>query len=254
MAESRTGPVVEHTTGEVTVSVDGRVAQITIDRPTKKNALTQSMYERMADALLEADSDLDVGAVLITGVADVFTAGNDLADFASGASLDQTHRFLDAISSVHVPLVAAVNGMAIGVGLTMLLHCDLVFVEPAALLSAPFVGLGLVPEAASSLLLPRIVGERHASDLLLRGRRLSGAEAAEWGLANMAVSPVLPTARQAAEEVAAQPPLAVRASKALLRSNEATVEGRMALEMDAFLEALKGPEFAEVMATRARRD
>src|SRR5579871_6109403 len=158
MNGGRTGPVVEHVDGDVKVRVHGRTAQITIDRPAKKNALTQAMYKRMADALLEADANPDIGAVVITGVADVFTAGNDLADFTAGNSLDETHRFLEAISTVHVPLVAAVNGLAIGVGLTMLLHCDLVFVEPTADLSAPFVGLGLVPEAASSLLLPRVVG------------------------------------------------------------------------------------------------
>lgn len=192
MSSGRNGPVVEHVDGDVKVSVHGRVAEVTIDRPSKKNALTQAMYQRMADALLEADSDPDIGAVVITGVADVFTAGNDLADFMAGNSLDETHRFLEAISSVNVPLIAAVNGMAIGVGLTMLLHCDLVFVEPAADLSAPFVSLGLVPEAASSLLLPRVVGERRASEIFLTGRHVSGSEAVEWGLANAAASPCAP--------------------------------------------------------------
>jgi enoyl-CoA hydratase/carnithine racemase len=253
MSGGRRGPVVEHVDGDVKVGVRGRVVQVSIDRPSKKNALTQAMYQRMADALLEADSDPDVGAVVIGGVADVFTAGNDLADFMAGNSLDETHRFLEAISTVHVPLIAAVNGLAIGVGLTLLLHCDLVFVEPTADLSAPFVGLGLVPEAASSLLLPRVVGERRASDIFLTGRHLSGAEAVEWGLANAAASPVWPAALEAAERVAAQPHHAARASKALLRSRELTVQGRMAEEMDAFATALKGPEFAEVMAARKAR-
>jgi enoyl-CoA hydratase/carnithine racemase len=252
MSEGR-GPVVVHDSGDVKVGVEGRVALVTIDRPSKRNALTQTMYERMADALLEADSDKDIGAVVISGVEDVFTAGNDLADFESGASLHHTDRFLEAISSVHVPLIAAVNGIAVGVGLTMLLHCDLVFVEPTAKLSAPFVQLGLVPEAASSLLLPRIVGERRASDLILTGRRLTGSEAVEWGLANAAASPVLPAALEAAEHVAAQPHEATRATKALLRSRELTVQGRMAEEMTAFLEALQRPEFATVMAARKAR-
>jgi enoyl-CoA hydratase/carnithine racemase len=253
MNGGRTGPVIEHVDGEVKVSVHGRVARVTIDRPAKKNALTQAMYKRMADALLEADADHDIGVVVISGVADVFTAGNDLADFMAGNSLDETHRFLEAISSVHVPLIAAVNGLAIGVGLTLLLHCDLVFIEPAADLSAPFVGLGLVPEAASSLLLPRVVGERRASEIFLTGRHLSGVEAVEWGLANAAASPVLPAALEAAERVAGQPHHAARASKALLRSRELTVQGRMAEEMDAFSHALKGPEFASVMAARKAR-
>ena len=199
------GRVVEHASGDVTVERRGRVALVTIDRPSKRNALTQEMYGRMADALAQADADPDVGAVVLTGVDDAFTAGNDLADFMAGSSLEQTHRFLEAISTVHVPIVAAVNGLAIGVGLTLLLHCDLVFVEPSAQLSAPFVALGLVPEAASSLLLPRVIGERRAAEVILTGRRLSGAEAAEWGLANAAASPVLPVALEAAERIAAQP-------------------------------------------------
>ncbi len=253
MSGGRNGPVVEHADGDVKVRVHGGVAQATIDRPSKKNALTQSMYQRLADALLEADSDPDIGAVVISGVADVFTAGNDLADFTAGNSLDETHRFLEAISSVHVPVIAAVNGLAIGVGLTLLLHCDLVFVEPAADLSAPFVGLGLVPEAASSLLLPRVVGERRAAEIFLTGRHISGSEAVEWGLANAAASPVLPTALEAAERVAGQPHEAARRSKALMRSHELTVQGRMAEEMAAFAAALKGPEFKAVMAARKAR-
>jgi enoyl-CoA hydratase/carnithine racemase len=152
--------------------------------------------------------------------------------------------------TVKVPLVAAVNGMAIGVGLTMLLHCDLVYVDPSAVLSAPFVALGLVPEAASSLILPRVVGERHASEILLAGRKINGHEAAEWGLANAVASPVLPAAREAAAMLALQPPQAVRTSKALLHSDELTIAGRMAEEMSCFLEALGGTEFKEVITAR----
>lgn len=247
------GRVAEHVNGDVTVECKGRVVLVTINRPSKRNALTQEMYRRMADALIQADTDPDAGVVVLTGVDDAFTAGNDLADFIAGNSLEQTHRFLEAISTVHVPLVAAVNGLAIGVGLTMLLHCDLVYVEPAAQLSAPFVGLGLVPEAASSLLLPRVIGERRASDLILTGRRLSGSEAAEWGLANATASPVLAAALEAAERIAAQPHDAARASKALLRSTVQTVPGRMAEESAAFDAALKGDEFAAVMAARKAR-
>ena len=253
MSEIRKGPVVQHETGEVKIRVDDRCLSVTIDRPSKRNALTQAMYRTMADALLEADSDRDVGVVLITGVGDVFTAGNDLTEFASGASLDEVARFLSAISSVRVPVVAAVNGIAVGIGLTLLLHCDLVYVEPTAKLSAPFVELGLVPEAASSLLLPRVVGERRAADLILTGRHLTGSEAAEWGLANAAISPVLEAALAAASQVARLPPLASRAAKTLLRSSEPTVEGRMAEERTAFLEALRGPEFAAVMSARMAR-
>lgn len=250
MNDDSTKHVELHREGDVKVQVDNRVALVTIDRPAKRNALSLAMYGRMADSLLEADVDPDVGAVVVTGVGDVFTAGNDLADFASGDRLDEIARFLDAIATVRVPLIAAVNGMAIGVGLTMLLHCDLVYVDPTAQLWVPFVELGLVPEAASSLLLPRVVGDRRASDLILNGRHLSGTEAAEWGLANAAVTPVLEVALTAAGLVANLPPGAIRASKILLRSDEQTVQGRMVEEMKAFGDTLRGPEFAAIISAR----
>jgi enoyl-CoA hydratase/carnithine racemase len=235
------------------VEVDDRIVVVTFNRPEKRNAITQAMYGTIADTLEAADGDGHVAAVIFSGNGAAFTAGNDLQDFASGGSLDQVARFLQAIATVNVPLVAAVNGMAIGVGLTMLLHCDLVYVDPAATLSAPFVALGLVPEAASSLILPRVIGERRASEVLLAGRTITGDEAAEWGLANGAVSPVLPAAREAALTLAGQPPRAVRTTKALLHSTELTIAGRMAEEMNAFTEALGGPEFAEVMAARSEK-
>ncbi len=237
--------------GDVLVAVEDRIVTVTLNRPTKRNALTQDMYARLADTLLAAEDDRSIAAVVITGAGVAFTAGNDLADFSSGGNLEQTTRFLGAIASVHVPIVAAVNGMAIGVGLTMLLHFDLVFVEPEAKLSVPFAALGLVPEAASSLLLPRFVGPRNASDLLLAGKTIDGTTAAHWGLANASVSPALDAAVEAAHQLAAQPPEALRLTKALLRCEEPTVAGRMAMEMDQFGRALLGAEFAEVMAARS---
>ncbi|HWF16051.1 MAG TPA: enoyl-CoA hydratase-related protein [Acidimicrobiales bacterium] len=235
---------------DVKPQVSDGVLTLTIDRPSKRNALTQAMYATMADGLERADMDEEIRAVVITGVGDVFTAGNDLVDFASGENLDEVGRFLFAISSVRVPIVAAVNGLAVGVGLTLLLHCDLVYVEPTAKLWAPFVELGLVPEAASSLLLGKVVGERRASELILCGRRIDGREAAEWGLANAAVSPVLEVAREAALGLVARPPNALRASKALMRSDQQTVQGRMTEEMTAFREALGGPEFGAIVQRR----
>src|SRR5580704_12988953 len=237
-------------TGDVKSQASNGVLTLTINRPSKRNALTQAMYATMADGLERADKDEGIGAVVITGVGDVFTAGNDLVDFAAGEDLDEVARFLFAISSVRVPIVAAVNGLAVGVGLTLLLHCDLVYVEPTAKLWAPFVELGLVPEAASSLLLGKVVGERRASELILSGRHIDGQEAAEWGLANAAVTPVLEVALEAARGLAAQPPKALRATKTLLRSDEQTVQGRMTEEMTAFREALAGPEFARIVRVR----
>jgi enoyl-CoA hydratase/carnithine racemase len=240
-------------TGDITVEIDGRIVFVTFNRPDKRNAITQDMYRVMADTLEAANADLAVAAVVFTGNGEAFTAGNDLQDFASGASLEQVTRFLHAIMTVNVPLIAAVNGMAIGVGLTMLLHCDLVYVEPAATLSAPFVALGLVPEAASSLILPRVVGERRATEILMAGRKINGTEAAEWGLANATASPVLDAAREAAVSLAGQPPQAVRSTKALLHSDELTIAGRMAEEMVSFADALGGPEFKEVIAARSEK-
>jgi enoyl-CoA hydratase/carnithine racemase len=240
-------------TGDVRVEISEHVVVVTIDRPSKRNALTQDMYATISDTLLAADIDRDVGAVVMTGTDTVFTAGNDLGDFSGGARLDEVQRFLFTIASIQLPLVAAVNGLAVGVGLTMLLHCDLVFVDPNATLYVPFVELGLVPEAASSLLLPRVVGERRAAELLLSGRRIDGIEAAEWGLANAAASPALDAALAAAHHLAALPPNAVKATKALLRSNESTVDGRIVEEMKAFVQALAGSEFAETMAARTEK-
>jgi enoyl-CoA hydratase/carnithine racemase len=238
-------------TGEITVEIEGRIVLVTFNRPEKRNAITQDMYRTMADTLEAADADLSVAAVIFTGHGEeAFTAGNDLQEFASGANLDQVTRFLHAIATVNVPLIAAVNGMAIGVGLTMLLHCDFVYVEPSVVLSAPFVALGLVPEAASSLLLPQVVGARHASEILLAGRKINGHEAAEWGLANAVASPVLPAAREAAASLATQPPQALRTSKALLHSDEHSIVGRMNQEMGEFFNALGGTEFKEVIAAR----
>jgi enoyl-CoA hydratase/carnithine racemase len=239
--------------GDVTVEIDGRIVIVSFNRPEKRNAITQGMYGTIADTLEAADADLGVAAVVVTGHGEAFTAGNDLQDFASGGNLDQTARFLQGISTVNVPLIAAVNGMAIGVGLTLLLHCDLVYVEPSAVLSAPFVSLGLVPEAASSLILPQVVGARRATEILMAGRKIDGIEAAEWGLANAVASPVLSAAREAAERLAAQPPRATRATKALLHSDELTIAGRMAEEMTRFVEALGGGEFAEVLAARSEK-
>jgi enoyl-CoA hydratase/carnithine racemase len=240
-------------TGDVKVAVEDHVVMVTIDRPAKKNALTQEMYATLSDALEQASDDGDIGALVITGTGSSFTAGNDLADFSSGGPLTEVMRFLQVVSTATVPLVAAVNGLAIGVGLTMLLHCDLVYVEPEASLFAPFVELGLVPEAASSLLLPRVVGERRASEILLSGRKITGLEAVSWGLANEAASPVLARALRAAQHLASLPPQAVRTSKALLRSNDMTVQGRMAEEMSEFDKALGGSEFPEVIAARAEK-
>ncbi|MDP2639165.1 MAG: enoyl-CoA hydratase-related protein, partial [Betaproteobacteria bacterium] len=161
------------------------IARIEIDRPDKKNALTAAMYQAMADAIHAAEADSSVRVLLIHGKPGLFTAGNDLQDFLDHPPRDDQRpvfQFLYAISQAQKPIVAAVAGAAVGIGTTMLLHCDLVYAAPNARLQLPFVNLGLVPEAASSLLLPALVGYQRAAKLLLLGEPFSAQKAKEIGL------------------------------------------------------------------------
>jgi enoyl-CoA hydratase/carnithine racemase len=172
-------------TKHVVVGRDGAVLTIAMNRPEKKNALTHAMYGAMADALASAAADASVRVILITGSGDAFTAGNDLGDFLNtppAGAESPVLRFLAALSTAEKPVVAAVNGLAIGIGTTMLLHCDLVYAARSAVFSAPFVNLALVPEAASSLLLPRRIGHAKAAELFLLGGRMNAAEAEASGL------------------------------------------------------------------------
>lgn len=181
-------------TENIKLHTDQRVTTMTIARPEKRNAITQDMYAAMADALEDYAQSDAVRAFVITGAEDYFTSGNDLQDFAKGIRSDGVPpviRFLTAISTCPKPLIAAVNGPAIGVGVTMLLHCDLIIAADTATFSTPFVQLGLVPEAASSLLLPATVGMAVANDMLLANRVLDAAEALRFGL----VSRVAPLVR-----------------------------------------------------------
>ena len=168
----------------LTETKDG-ILRIEIDRPDKKNALTAAMYQAMADAIKAAEADAKVRVVLIHGKADLFTAGNDLQDFLDNRPRDDDRpafQFLRNISRAQKPIVAAVAGAAVGIGTTMLLHCDLVYAAPNARLQLPFVNLGLVPEAASSLLLPALIGYQRAAELLLLGEPFSAQKAKEIGL------------------------------------------------------------------------
>jgi enoyl-CoA hydratase/carnithine racemase len=227
------------------------VATIEIARPEKKNALTQAMYAEMAEALAAAGADGAVRAVLIAGQPGVFTSGNDLEDFMQRppASEDSpVFRFMHALADCTKPVVAAVTGAAIGVGTTMLLHCDLVYVSDEARLAMPFVGLGLVPEFASSLLVSQLVGHARASELLLLGEPFNGERAVELGFAN-AVLPageVVNHARRMAERFNALPPGAVRESKALMRRGQhALVREQIGAEARIFGQRLRSPEATE---------
>ncbi len=231
------------------------VATIEIARPEKKNALTAAMYQAMADALVAAKADNAVRAVLITGQPGIFTSGNDIEDFmqrpgASGGNgdLPSVLQFMHALVDCDKPVIAAVTGAAIGIGTTMLLHCDFAFVSDEARLAMPFVGLGLLPEFASSLLLPQLMGHTRAAEKLLLGDPFTGAEAVECGLAT-AVLPageVANHARRVAERFNALPPGAVRETKRLLRGprTEAVLKTIRA-ENELFAARLRSPEAKE---------
>ena len=231
-----------------------RILRIKINRPEKKNALTRAMYAVMADAIALADDDNGIRAVFIQGTADCFTAGNDLKDFQAfrqdGNNKDVSN-FLSTISRAKKPIVAAVGGVAVGVGTTMLLHCDLVYAGEGAKFILPFVALGLCPEAASSFLLPKLIGHKRASELLLLGEPFSAAKACEIGLVN-AVYPdteFIDKAYGQAEKLVQQPPASVRITKALLkRPVSQFIADTMAEERKHFSERLNSGESNEAFA------
>jgi enoyl-CoA hydratase/carnithine racemase len=199
----------------------GAVLRLTLNRPEKKNALTQDMYQRLADKINEAAGDFSIRAVVINSNGDSFTAGNDINDFANDPQMDEgspVFNFLFAIHNFPKPLIAAVKGRAVGIGTTMLMHCDLVTANPDTQFSMPFVSLGLVAEGGSSYNFPRLVGHAKASEILLTGRTFSASEALEMGLINTVAKDELSAAMAFANEIAEQPPTAVINTKALLKS------------------------------------
>ncbi len=233
-------------------STDG-VLEIRLNRPEKKNALTRAMYDTVSAALEQADADSSVRVALLTGTGDTFTSGNDIKDFqARGASNAPRggSRFLPVISSMQKPLIAAVNGAAVGVGTTLLLHCDLIVAARSARFVMPFTSLALIPEAASTLLVPRLLGHQRASAMLLLGEPLDAVTALEWGLVNRVVDDgvLMETARETARRLAALPPEAVRLTKRLMKHGEPTVAGRIREEMGIFSERLASAEAQEAFA------
>ena len=235
----------------LTSQADG-ILTVTFNRPDKKNALTSAMYATLADALEAAETDPAVRVILFAGNGGAFTAGNDLQDFLNNPPQgDNTpvFRFLRAISTASKPLIAAVSGVAVGVGTTMLLHCDLVYAGESAKLSLPFVNLALVPEAASSLLLPAMVGHHRAAELLLLGEAFTPQTAKDYGIVN-AIYPddrLLAEATAVAQKLAAKPPTALRLTKQLLKRSKGDVAGQMALEGEHFRSQLKSAEAREAM-------
>lgn len=232
---------------------------LTLHRPDKRNAINTEMYLALTEALRQATQDDAVHVVLLQGQSDCFTAGNDLADFVGKSSLsadDPILQFLHSLADFPKPVIAAVAGPAVGIGTTMLLHCDLVYLGDNARLQLPFVELGLVPEFASSLLLPRAVGHLKAAELLLLAEAIDASEALRLGLANqvMAAGELLGLAREQGLKLAAKPPKALQRSKALLKQElRQAVHFVIDLEARAFSQALQGDEAQSRIAHRLRR-
>jgi enoyl-CoA hydratase/carnithine racemase len=257
MAEpSRRILVTEH----VLVEKADHLVVLTLNRPDKKNALTRAMYKTLATEITNADADPGVRCVLIMAHGDMFTAGNDLADFAAVSAATEAPRhedgnpFLPALARSRKPIVAAVNGRAVGIGVTMLLHCDLVFLAEDALLTTPFVNLALVPEAASSLLMPLRIGHVRAFEMFVLGEPVNAQQAVSWGIANRAVqsADLHRTARAAAKSIAARAPAAVVAAKTLMR-DEAALLAQMSEENGHFSRQLKSAEFKEAFTAFSER-
>jgi enoyl-CoA hydratase/carnithine racemase len=233
----------------VVVTDDGPVRTVRMNRPEKKNALTLAMYDAMAEAIEGAGKDAGLRCLLIAGQPNGFCAGNDIGDFlnmtmGSGALGTPILRFLYALARREKPLVAAVQGNAVGVGTTMLMHCDHVVAADNARFSTPFVGLGLVPEAASSLLAPRLMGQARAFSLLVMGRPLAAEAAQAAGLVNtvVAADAVEAEAKRAAREIAALPPQGVVASRRLMRGSPDEIVKRIDEEADLFKTRLQSAE------------
>lgn len=235
-------------TDQVVVADAGAVRVIRFNRPEKKNALTQPMYAAITKALHEANDSAAIRCVMLAGAPGAFCAGADIGEFLesaqSGGLRPKTIAFLHALAKTEKPLVAAVGGLAVGVGTTMLLHCDYVVAAEGAIFATPFTRLGLVPEAASSLLGPRRMGHGRAFALLVMGRPLTAAAAKEAGLVNEVVdaAAVEDTAMTAARDIAALPAGAVAQSRALIRGELDDVVKRIDTETMAFRERLQSDE------------
>lgn len=236
----------------VVVEPRGHILHVALNRADKKNALTHGMYTALSDAIDRLEREPGLRVLFLTGTADCFTSGNDMVDFMNNPpqSADSpVSRFLEAIRGAKKPIVAAVNGPAVGVGTTMLLHFDLVYAGASAKFQMPFVSLGLCPEGGSSLLLPLLVGHRKAAELLMLGSAFGAAEAREYGLVNAVFDDAdyQQKAWAKAEQLAAQPPASVRLAKQQMQATFPTLANVMAAEGAAFMARLKSPEAMEAV-------
>jgi enoyl-CoA hydratase/carnithine racemase len=237
---------------DLNIRRSGDLLHIELARPAKRNALTTEMYRGVADALAEAERNSSIRTVLFSGAGQSFCAGNDLADFVAHPPTDSdppVFRFITALAEAKKILIAAVQGRAVGIGTTMLLHCDFVFAEPDAELQMPFVDLGLVPEAGSSLLLPSLVGGLRAAELLLLGEKIGAERAVQLGLISrvVAAGQAVVEARAVAAKLSEKPAEALVATKTLMKSPMRDLKGRIAEENAAFVAYLQKPAFRRVV-------
>lgn len=236
---------------QVVSQFQDRVLTLSLNRPERKNALSLAMYSALADLILNADANSQVRVIVLTGSDEFFTSGNDLMDFMNEPQIHEKHpvvRFINALRHCSKPVVAVVRGHAVGIGTTMLLHCDLVYAAEDARMQLPFVNLGLCPEYASSFLVPRVVGQQKAAELFLLGEPFSGAEAASIGLVTKAIpaKELNDVAHTKIQRLAQQPPAAVRRSKALLRAaTQVAVDAALTAEYAGFAEGLNSEECKE---------
>ena len=237
----------------VRAETQDRVARIELARLDKKNAITTEMYVQLAEALAAADADREVRAVLLHGSRDCFTAGNDLSDFLKrppGAK-SPSWRFFEVLPALSKPIVAAVGGPAVGIGTTLLLHCDLVYATPSARFQLPFVGLGIVPEFGSTYLLPLLAGYQRAAELMLLGQPFTAESAHEVGIVTAVVpeAELFERAGKAAAALAELPPESIRLTKRLMKSAHAdAVKQQIGEEGRIFVERLASPEAKEAMS------
>jgi len=226
---------------------DGAIVCVTLARPEKKNALTSAMYDRLIEEFARANRDETIGALVLRGAGGAFTAGNDLQDFLAAAgnpAAFSASRFLHALANFEKPLVAAIEGAAVGIGCTLCFHCDLVYAAPSARFQMPFVNLGLVAEAGSSLLAPQRFGRAKASEFLLLGEAFDAAEAWRLGLVNAVVEPetLYGHAVAKAKDLAAKPRSALLATRRLMRGDQTILNARIEEELKLFAQALTSPE------------
>ncbi len=235
---------------DILITRKNHILRVQLNRPGKKNALTPAMYDQLRESIERANGDQSIRVLYLTGSGDSFCAGNDLNTFLQEPESPAAARFIRAIAAADAPIVAAVNGVAVGVGLTMLLHCDLVYAATPAKFNFAFINLGLLPEAASTYLLPRMLGYSRAAELLLLGESFSADQARECGIVTQVVAPdeLQALAWAKAEQLAAKPPEALRTTKRLLRRGAAkAVQETMAHELELIGQRLASDEVRGIM-------